>query len=171
VLDSYLRARFKSYRGSDRVDVASQLTPERYHIAGGDQYAANVQLFLRKYAKSDGLVLERPLSPSTRALVDDYVFALVHLAAFCRDHGARLVLVYFPCYPQVYDPGTPMTIRDILRDASARSGIPFLDLTPAFREAGRGQVLHLAPRDFHPNPAGNAVIARGVADFLAGARR
>ena len=44
--------------------------------------------------------------------------------------------------------------------------IPFIDLTPILQREGRNRVLHLAPIDFHPNPAGYEVIATGIADFL-----
>ena len=167
VLDSYLHLRFASYRASEKSDVPAQLTPERYRIDGGDDYADNAAFFLQYYASSDGIVLQRPLSAHTLSLVDNYLFALDRVAAFCRHHDATLMLVYFPCYPQVYDPSSSMEMRDILERASTKLAIPFLDLTPAFREAGRAQVLHLAPVDFHPNPDGNGVMARAIADFLA----
>ena len=44
--------------------------------------------------------------------------------------------------------------------------MPFLDLTPDFRREGRDRVLHLAPVDYHLNPAGNEVIACAVVAFL-----
>jgi lysophospholipase L1-like esterase len=166
VLDSYLKARFETYRAAEEVDAESQLTPERYRIPGGDRFAQNATLFLQRYADSDGILLERPLSASTRAAVDDYLFALGRVATFCRSHRATLVFVYFPCYAQIYDPNVSMKIRNVLERACAQTATPFLDLTPAFREAGRSCVLHLAPLDFHPNPAGNGVIAEALADFL-----
>ena len=44
--------------------------------------------------------------------------------------------------------------------------VPFLDLTEALRTKGKAQVLHLAPIDFHLNPAGNEVMAEAIAQFL-----
>ena len=103
-----------------------------------------------------------------QALVDDYLFALNRVKRFCDAHAAALVFVYFPCYPQVYDPNTPMTIRDVLGRKCRELAIPFLDLTPAFRRMGRVKVLHLAPLDFHPNPDGNRLMAETIAEFLVG---
>jgi lysophospholipase L1-like esterase len=58
-----------------------------------------------------------------------------------------------------------MRVRDRLREAAITAGIGFVDATGAFRER-RDRVLYLAPEDFHPNAAGNRVIAETVADFL-----
>jgi hypothetical protein len=79
--------------------------------------------------------------------------------------GMRPVFVYFPAYPQVYDRGSPTTIRDRLRAHSENRDVPFLDLTTALR-AQDAEVLHLAPADYHLNPEGNRVIGEALAGFL-----
>jgi len=79
------------------------------------------------------------------------------------------VFVYFPAYPQVYDTSSSSRIQDLLREECRRLGVPFCDLTPAFRRQAASEVLYLAPLDFHPNPAGNRLIAKTVGEFLLAA--
>ena len=76
------------------------------------------------------------------------------------------MFAYFPAYSQVYEARPSLVLRNILRKFCLRNSIHFLDLTPIFRSADRKQPLHLAPIDFHPNPRGNRLIAKSVADFL-----
>ena len=85
---------------------------------------------------------------------------------FLRESGVRLVFAYLPGYNQVHDLDSPMVVRDALRDGCAELGIPFLDLTGAFRQGVEKDVLHLAPLDFHLTPAGNRVLAEAIAAFL-----
>lgn len=162
VFDTYLRVRFRSYRAAERNGPAA----DRYRIPGGEDHEANAAEFRKRYARTDGLVLAAPLAPETRALVASYVAALEHLAAYCREREAHFVLVFLPCYPHIYDPSASLEIRDLLASACAERGIPFIDATDRFREAGRARVLHLAPVDFHLNPQGNEVLAEAVADRL-----
>ncbi|MEW6756308.1 MAG: hypothetical protein AB1505_35855, partial [Candidatus Latescibacterota bacterium] len=104
------------------------------------------------------------------------------LHAFRRrveETGARLLVVYVPAIVQVeeedwrskrelhglvgeFDPGKPS--RQLAR-AAERHGFALLDLLPAFREAGRRQVLYY--RDSHWNAAGHALAGQLVARALA----
>jgi lysophospholipase L1-like esterase len=161
----YLQSQASSSQASP---VPENVIPDqgRYEIAGGTDYASNVALFKERYAHTDGFILQDPLPAEALAEVDNYVFALEHLHNFCQNRNIQLVFVYFPSYSQIYDPHTSLQIRDILQETSQRLAIPFLDLTPTFREVGQNTVLHLAPVDFHLNPAGNGVMAQTIADFL-----
>ena len=96
----------------------------------------------------------------------EYFALFERFAALCREHHARLVLVYFPAYTQVYTDEDSFVMRDRLRAACDRLGVAFLDLTEALRAHGREQPLHFAPADFHLNAAGNALFARTLAQFL-----
>ncbi|MDP7571042.1 MAG: SGNH/GDSL hydrolase family protein, partial [Myxococcota bacterium] len=102
----------------------------------------------------------------TQELVDRYLALLAEYARESRTAGAKPVLIYFPAYPQVYAPGTPLLIRDVLQEEAALLNIPFLDLTATFRQRGAAHVLHMAPLDYHLNPAGNQVFAEAVFEFL-----
>ena len=139
---------------------------ERYRIQGGRDFADNIDRFWKLYAETQGILLVSSFSDETRRVLDEYLVLLDEFAAACAAADATAVLVYFPAYPQIYAPDTPLLIRDVLREAAERSNMPFLDLTPDFRREGRDRVLHLAPVDYHLNPAGNEVIARAVVAFL-----
>lgn len=153
-----------------RIRKASELLPvdwaQRYAIAGGDDFAHNVRLFKEAYQDYDGMVTQATFTPRAQHLVKQYKAGLDRFVELCRMHGARPVLVYFPAYPQVYDPSTPMNMRDLLREHCAMLDVPFCDLTPVFRERGRNRVLHTAPLDFHLNPDGYRLMARAIGAFL-----
>ena len=87
----------------------------------------------------------------------------------CDEHGVRLLFVYFPAYSQIYDPTASTYINQLLDRACAGLKVDFVDLTEAFRAGGRGEVLHLAPLDFHPNPRGYQVFAAAIAEHLRAA--
>ncbi|MDB4433310.1 SGNH/GDSL hydrolase family protein [bacterium] len=168
VTDLAIRIRDPGYRRS-RGQLRSRLAAggeRRYRIRGGRNFEANAKLFDRLFSSVDGAVSREPFDPQIEKLIDNYLWALAKLKEFCRDHGIELVFIYFPSYPQVYDEESSTRINGILGDACEQLSIPFLDLTEVFRREGRDSVLHLAPLDFHPNPAGNRVFARAVADFL-----
>jgi lysophospholipase L1-like esterase len=163
-LDAFLRLASRSYRAHE--STVAQEGAARYRIPGGGDFAENERLFLERFGTTDGLVLEYPLSQEVEGLVRNYVAALGEMEGVVDRMGASLVFVYFPAYPQVYDPRAPMQIRDRLEEACRGMGIPFVDLTASFRGAGERRVLHLAPLDFHLNPDGYRVIAEGIASFL-----
>ena len=169
VMDGYLRARFDNYRhGRRRQSPATGAG--RYDIPGGADHRRNVEIFRKNFAARDGLCLSEPFSGQTRRVIDNYIYVLRHVHRLCRRHDAKLVFVYFPAYPQVYDPNASSRIQDLLFEECRRGGIPFCDLTAAFRRRGRRQILYLAPLDFHPNPAGNRLIAETVGEFLLAGR-
>jgi hypothetical protein len=97
-----------------------------------------------------------------KGILAKYVAILDRMKRDCGERNARLVFVYFPAYSQVYDPSASLAIRDLLATECAARAIDFIDLTGPFRSEGKTTVLHLAPVDFHPNPAGNRLMARTV---------
>lgn len=169
VSDTVLAMTDRGYRKArdlrSRVPV---LDASRYQIAGAREIARNRRLFEEKFEDADMIVERYPWTPEVEKLVGDYLYALGQLSDFCREAGMELVLVYFPSYVDVYDRDAPARMRRTLADASSALDIRYLDLTEPFRRAARTEVLHLAPVDFHPNPAGNRVMASAIADFLEG---
>lgn len=154
-------------RSQDEGPPVLDDNPDRYRIPGGDHFAENVQLFNQIAANGDGRLLQPHLDATVEHQLARYFRAWDAFMAHCREHGIQPVFVYYPAYSQVYDPATPMTIRDRLQARSEQHAVPFLDLTPAMREHGASRVLHLCPRDcVHLNPEGNAVIGQALADFL-----
>src|SRR5262249_46796406 len=105
-------------------------------------------------------------SAPVQMAIDNYEYVLEKLKHSCDEHRARLLFVYFPAYSQIYDQTASLHINRVLAAACARLGIDFLDLTEAFREHGRTEVLHLAPIDYHLTPRGNRLFAAVVADHL-----
>jgi hypothetical protein len=92
--------------------------------------------------------------PRALALTDAL---LDRLADDVRDDGARLAIVLEEMAP-------PLAARFVAW--SARRGVPYLDLAPAFA-AARTRGVHIRLRgDPHVGPDGQAVVADAVADFL-----
>ena len=145
---------------------AVELSDDRYAIPGGDRFSENAARFSRQHALSEGIVLVPTFSEQTQTLVDRYLELLGEFTSETRAAGAEPVLIYFPAYPQVYAPGASLLIRDVLQEKATRLGIAFLDLTGTFRSRGIDRVLHMAPTDYHLNPAGNRVFAEAVFEFL-----
>ncbi|HME45732.1 MAG TPA: SGNH/GDSL hydrolase family protein [Syntrophorhabdales bacterium] len=161
--DTYLRIRSPAYRhGKQRQ--ADSFTEARYDIEGGRNYRHNAEEFLRRFAGADGLVLGESFSQETEEALRSYKALLNEVAAVCAQNDARLLFVYFPAYSQVYLKDSSLLINGTLRAMCKEMGISFLDLTSGFREAGRNQILHLAPLDYHLNPRGNRVFAELLAE-------
>jgi lysophospholipase L1-like esterase len=163
--DCYLRIRSPSYRAK-RKQSAVRLDDSRYDIPGGTRFAENARIFLRRFGGTDGLVLGKSFDPYVEAAFGNYALVLKEFAGVCDRHKARLLVVYFPAYSQVYLADSPRFINERLRTKCEELRIDFLDLTDGFRGIGSGQVLHLAPLDFHPNPRGNQLFARLVAERI-----
>lgn len=158
-----LLIRGKSERVTRTTDLGRQ---SRYAIPGGADFQKNTDIFRKRFASTDGLVLGDTFSESTQRLVDNYLYILEQFITTCQKNDIVPVFVYHPSYSQIYDESTPAIIQDTLRAKCNRLSVPFLDLTEPMRAAGRGRVLHLAPVDYHPNPDGNRVVARALFDFL-----
>ena len=167
LFQSYLNVRSSAYRKRPKGG-AIRLDDSRYAIAGGEDYPANVEAFRERFADTDGIVLGEEFSEETETAFVNYCALLDEFVVACKAAGAELVVLYHPAYPQIYDPTPACYINDRLGSVCAESGIDFLDMTAGFRAVGMDCPLHLAPLDFHPNPAGNAVFAQLVADHLTG---
>jgi lysophospholipase L1-like esterase len=137
----------------------------RYRIAGGYNFIENARLYLEEYRNLDGPVL-RPFSAEAQALIQNYLFVLDRFIDLCRAGKAVPVFIYFPVYPEIYLPGQSRELRGRMQDECRARALPFLDLTPALRAGGAQTVIHLAPIDFHLNPAGNLIMAEAVLEFL-----
>jgi lysophospholipase L1-like esterase len=161
--DLYLRVVSEPYRQRRERESTGAA---RYEIPGGASFRRNVRIFDKRYAETDVLVLEEPLRPGTEALLERYRLGLDHFLVLCAERGVTVGLVYFPAYPEVYGSARATRLREMLAKRAAERGAGFLDLTSVFRGEGESRVLHLAPVDFHPNPAGNALMAEAVARFL-----
>jgi lysophospholipase L1-like esterase len=162
-MDMKLKAQSESYR---QKKEGLQAKDDRYDIAGGDNFARNAELFNKRYAKTDGMVLKDSFPPEVEQLIRNYLYALGGLKALCDQNAITLVFTYFPAYPQIYGAAPSSRIQEIMREGCVQLSIPFLDLTPSLREHAQDKVLHLAPLDYHLKPEGNKFIASVISDFL-----
>ena len=166
LLDLSLRSRFENYRRFEG-DAASGEGVDRYDIPDNRDYTENVEYFMAKNAKeSDSILRYDTFDDAQRANIDNYLFALEFFHDRCKASGIDLVFVYTPGYNQIHDLEASLLLRDLLAAGCLRMEIPFLDLTPRFREAVKEKPITLAPLDFHPNPHGNWVMADEIAKFL-----
>lgn len=171
VLDWSLRATVPKYR-HNRAAMSDEESAQRYVIPGGDDRAANLAAYAAVAQRTDGLIAYDTFTPEQEATVAKYVTALQAFHDELKAQGVRLYFVYFPEYPEVYDPARRFPLGARFQAGCAAAGIPFLDLTPAFqREAAQGAVLYLGPLDFHPNPMGYGLIGAEVAEWLSPAIR
>ena len=111
------------------------------------------------------------------------VALLQRIREYGDQRGIKTALVVAPAMFQVYDDDWDALIKDnkLRRDdwspdapnrylaaRAAEVGMPMLDLLPAFRaEAARSGVPLYFARDRHWTPAGHALAAREVAQYLA----
>lgn len=145
--------------------VGGGITPQRYDIPGGDDFAGNVEKFKRRHSE-DAEILTETFAPEIQERVDTYTTVLRAFADTCAENGIAAVLAYYPSYLEVYDHSTHATMREHLQQVCADTSMHFLDLTETFRAQGADRVLHLAPVDYHLNPAGNEVLGNAVFEFL-----
>jgi lysophospholipase L1-like esterase len=164
---AYMRIRSPKYRATRERVHQKRYDESRYVITGGTDYDKNAAHFLERYSWNDGLVLGDEFDERTTVALERYGQALAEFSALCRQHGARLVFVYFPAYPQIYGRSPSRRINTTLAGYCEKNGIGFVDLTDGFARVGRRAVFHLAPLDYHLNPAGNRLFAELVAEPLA----
>ncbi len=165
ILDRATQWRVTKYRNHRQQLLRGEVSGSPV-LAGATDFAANVGIFLDEHARPrDGIAGYEDYTEDQHTLIANYLYLLDDLHRHCTAQGTDLLFVYFPDYPEIYDPDRRVPLNGLLREACAQRGIPFLDLLPAFR-AHPDEVLHFAPLDFHPNARGNAVIARAIAEWL-----
>jgi hypothetical protein len=136
----------------------------------------------------DALDIDTPVADQKWQAMDRLLSEIVHAT---RARGLPVAAAFFPSRLQydatLFDPSVPNLWRQVgfemraawlggeseeqrrLRAWAARESVPFLDLTPVFREEGRRRPLTF-PRDEHWNAQGHAVAAAAIAEWLRTAR-
>ncbi|MBF0215538.1 MAG: SGNH/GDSL hydrolase family protein [Candidatus Omnitrophica bacterium] len=148
------------------TDLDKKMGVSRYEVEGAKSYLANAVSYNTRFKNTDGMVLENVFSKEAEGLTGNYLYVLGEFNEVCARNSSKLYFVYMPAYSQIYDKKTSMRIRDILNDACKKMSISFIDLTETMRREGQDKVLFLAPLDYHLNPEGNKVIARGICEYL-----
>jgi lysophospholipase L1-like esterase len=139
---------------------------KRYDIPGGIDFQENVKIYNQRFHEPHRNILVENFSPEVERKIENYIYVLKEFVELTKDKEIKLLFVYFPPYPQIYDLNTPLQINQRLNRTCDDLSIMFLDLTPPFRKHGQDNVLHLAPIDFHLNPLGNRIIASEIGAFL-----
>lgn len=166
ILDWSLRATVPKYR-LNRTAKTPEALAQRYDIPGAEDTAASLAAYAAVAQRTDGLIGYDTFTSEQEDHVAKYVAALQHFNDELKAQGVRLYFVYFPEYPEVYDPTRHFPLRARFKAGCDEAGIPYLDLTPAFRdEAAKGTLLYLNPLDFHPNPTGYGLMGTQVAAWL-----
>jgi lysophospholipase L1-like esterase len=91
--------------------------------------------------------------------------ALQSLDLLTLGDGAHLLVVLLPGKEETYGPLLGRNVPDptsALREALDSRGIDYLDLAPGFQERAAAGDRLFFEADEHPNPAGQALIARLV---------
>ena len=112
---------------------------------------------------------------ASAASIDDDVWerergTLMEIRDLCSGHGAVPVVFLFPYESQVllesFDRGPIQRLSALCGEL----GLPFVDLTKAFRAEARGTdpmtELFIKGDHYHPNPAGYEIVAREVGKRL-----
>ncbi len=166
LFDSFMRLTFTTYRAHER-DPEIALNKGRYNDPRSLNYSGNIYRFNNAFSKHDGIILNEPFSKEAESLLSNYLFALEHMNDYCLENGVKLVFIYYPSYPQVYNDNASFAIRDILAKNCKAYSIPFLDLTDVLKTNRYEKILHNTPHDFHLNPTGNQIMAEEIARFLS----
>lgn len=162
-LHNFLRWRFDDYATPDLKDINN---PDRYHITDNQDYKNNALAEVALSEQWRNLVLSPEQEAAGRKKMQDYLFVLNTFNQELNASGTTLILVYYPAYSQIYLDSVSFWARDALQDFCEAHNIPFIDLSPAYKQADRNTALHLAPLDYHPNPSGNQLIATTIGEFL-----
>ena len=156
VRSSYLYNLVHAMRGGE----AQALAPAKaMDFPDGGRMQFFVDDFLSKTsgARSD--------APEFKLVVDTFQ----QLHALVTRQGARVLMVLLPSKEEVYMPLNGESLPDptlALRQVFDETGIPYLDLVPAFREhASKGERLFFEI-DTHPNERGYALIGELVTAHL-----
>lgn len=81
------------------------------------------------------------------------------IQALCAANGSDLEVVMLPYRSQVDGNDDPIP-QEMVRAHCASAGIPFMDVLPAFRRAGRSAELYLFADEIHLSEQGHAMLAR-----------
>ncbi|MHC5209439.1 MAG: GDSL-type esterase/lipase family protein [Planctomycetota bacterium] len=101
------------------------------------------------------------------ALWDATQAALRHCKAVLDAAGIRFVVVPFPMLSGLGEADYPYApLLDMVTAFCDREGIEHVDLAPKFLGL-RDEEFWVHPTDQHPNDRGHALIAEGIAEFLA----
>lgn len=176
-------ARRRGIPESDIEAWRARLPPDLVELVNEQRLSGNVLSYglLNPHYSSDSLDID---TPEANARWNSMAILLTRMVDEARRRGIEVALVYLPDRVQ-YDPASHVDnpfeqsgviFRDkwLHQDSelqkhllawSRNVGVPFLDLTPIFREQDDKRALTY-PIDGHWTPAGHRVTARAIGDWL-----
>ena len=90
----------------------------------------------------------------------------MRINAAAREHGVPVVLLAFPMENQLLLDLPAAVWGDRLREIWAPTGMPFIDLEPAYRAARKAGKNPFLPYDLHPSPLGMQIAAEHLLDVI-----
>ena len=93
---------------------------------------------------------------------DEYADELRGIVDRCRELGCQTLLMVWPLRRQMAD-GSTLVKQAVMRDVAHETGMPLLDLVPAFRAKGGARLFADV---VHANAAGNRLIADQLEPLL-----
>lgn len=164
-----------SFYANDVRDTGGQegdlLFPARRGVPGALSNLAAGRL-LRRWLAASRLGASLPLEdadPANAAVEAAWKRVEAELLAgrdLLRERGAALLVAAFPAGVQLERPWTAAGYQDRLAALCERLGIPFVDLLPAFAEAGTVAELYHEGDLIHPTERGHSAAAAALAERL-----
>ena len=99
------------------------------------------------------------------ALLEEY---LRRFKAITAENHASLVMLFIPDISHLYHPEY-QNINRVLRQLTAKQGIPFVDMTPIFESSADLSTYYLHPKDAHTNANGHQAMASALTTLICGA--
>lgn len=87
------------------------------------------------------------------------------MARLAHSANARFAILAFPVYPQIHGDASGRLQQQLVA-LGGTEGWPTLDLLPFFRRAAEAGAAPLLLDSWHPSPAGHALAAEAIADWL-----
>jgi len=91
---------------------------------------------------------------------------LLEITASARRRGVPVVLMLFPMENEIKIDFPEMRMAETLREVWAPTGMPFVDLTAAYRESLRGGANPFLPYDLHPNAHGMKIASDRLLEVI-----
>ncbi len=118
------------------------------------------------YTRVQRALLERDAA-ALEPFFRDTAARLLEIAEAGRRHGIPTLLLVFPAENQVKRGSGESLLTERLREVWEPTGLPLIDLEPAFREAHRAGEKPFLPYDLHPSPAGMRIAAELLVPEIA----
>ena len=161
----------KGYRPASRATDRAPRPPARERAAVSDrdpdQDAAAVPRIRRRTTTR---ACSAPCCRAMQAFLEPYWRStgqrLLEIAAAAREHGVPVVLLAFPMENHVKHDYPHLVWGERLREIWAPTGMPFIDVEPAYRAALKAGQNPFLPYDLHPSALGMQIAAEQLLEVI-----